>query len=287
MRLLHQLALLDPVAPLGPAGQGIGFRDIPWGSDPQTVTNRLLAAGIHRWEEIEAEEPSPHGDLSFYYDDGASLTAVFADGALVSLSSILAVAEGTRHVAYHAFRDALVARHGPPEDESGGEDEGWADWLREETGLSLSSGGDQDGEYLSLLYTGPGYQAEYRRRRLAAGTLHAPLEPGWTVVSEDVASRVAFDRATFVASGRGLCRASVRTDHVDCVHDPDLHDGSVREVEVDCASRRLRVLSAVYRLEDEVMYEQPPGRPGDWIAARPGSADALLVAALCAASQRG
>jgi hypothetical protein len=57
------------------------------------------------------------------------------------------------------------------------------------------------------------------------------------LVSEDAASRVAFDRATLVPSGGGLVRASVRTDHVDLVHDPDLHRHGVREVEADCAGR--------------------------------------------------
>jgi hypothetical protein len=34
------------------------------------------------------------------------------------------------------------------------------------------------------------------------------------------------------------------------------------------------------------MYEQPPGAPGDWISATPGSAEDLLITALCAASGR-
>lgn len=282
MQLLHQLALFDPAAaPSSAAGQGIGFRDIPWGSGPQTVTDRLLAAGMHPWEDEEGEEPSPYGDLSFLYGEQASLTATFADGALVSFTSILEVADGTRDAAYREFREALIARYGPPDYE----EELGADWRDGETALALSSRQDENSEYLSLMHMGPGYRAEYRRRLLAEGTLYAPLEPGWTVVSESVESRVAFDPATLAALGRGLVRASVRTDHVDLVHDPDLHDQSVREVEADCAKRCLRVLSAVY-LDGGEVCQQPPGQTGDWISTAPGSAEDLLVAALCAASGR-
>lgn len=270
------LCLLLALASRPVVGQGLGVEGLPWGSSPDVVTQSLEAAGVPRLEDTTAAP----GDLVFG-DQTVTTTALFADGRLVGISTILALGPGMRDTVFAGIRDDFAARYGEPD----GEGLDHVDWWEGETGFALSSGTDEHGEYVSMLYMGPGYTAEYRRRQLAAGRLYPEMDARWTVIAQDVEFRVAYDRNTVTSDG-GLRRAWVRADYVDPAEAPVPHDQSVSQVEVDCPQRRLRVLSAVFRMGEDEMDRQDPGDADEWIAAEPESTAEIAVTAICAASRR-
>ncbi|HEX6038581.1 surface-adhesin E family protein [Longimicrobium sp.] len=273
-RLILCLLLVLASRPL--VGQGLGIEGVPWGSSPDAVTRAMQAAGVPPYEDGTAEP----GDLVFG-DETNTTTALFANGRLVGISTILALRPGTLDTVYAGLLGDFTRRYGDPDDE--GLD--YADWWDGETGFALSSGTDDHGEYVSMLYMGPGYTAEYRRRQLAAGRLYPGIDARWTVISQDVEFRVAYDRNTVTSTG-DLRRAWIRADYADPAESPVPHDQSVSQVEVDCAQRRLRFLSAIYRMGEDVVDRKAPGESGDWIAAEPETTAETAVTAICAADRR-
>lgn len=279
MRILHRLALcaLLVLAARPAAAQGIGIEGVPWGGAPGVVAQALETGGMAR---VDDETAQP-GDLVFMNaEQTLTLTAYFADGRLVGLSTIVSVDPGTSRAAFGSMRAGFEERYGTPASE--GAD--YVEWQDGDTALSISLGQDDGGEYVYLLHSGPGYTQEYRRRQLAAGTLYPALEPRWTVISASVESRVAFDRTTLAAPG-ALRRAWVRVDYADVQPSPAEHNASMNQLEVDCGQRRLRFLTAVYRMDNQEVDRQGPGETGGWIDAEPESTGEAAVTAICAADR--
>lgn len=272
MRFLALSAALLLTAAHPARAQGISVPNIPWGSDTTGTSRELIAAGL-----TPRIAEGRRGDQVFASHLGFTVHAMFAGNALVSINTIIPAERGVADSAFAAVRGDLLALYGEPV----ADEAGYVKWEDGETAVALAARNDEQGVYVSLLYMGPGYRAENRRRALADSTLYPVLAPRWNLAYEDTETRIAWDRATVAVQG-GMARVWVRTDHAHPVAQPAAHDRVLTQMDFDCPGRRYRSVRAVFRLREQEVRRFDVPEPNPWEFAEPETAGERLLAAVCA-----
>jgi hypothetical protein len=279
IRILAAAVLASFVA--APAwAQGYTFRNIAWGSDPQTTTRELAAQGFEL-EEGYAEE----GEVMYNSTENPDVIALasFAGDRLVGLR-IVAGSENVDELFEQSVQDWTEAFGEADEVE-----EGRATWYRDDTGFSLFLGETDSGHrYLAAAYMGPGYDEEIQRRidAMSAPVEYPALDPRWVVVPIERPVRTAFDRTTVQPMGNRVFRVWLREDYAQVQTDPVEHDMALFQVDYDCGARRFRVGASTYQRQGRMVHSETPADPSDWIPAPPESVGEMIITAVCAAAER-
>lgn len=257
------------------------YGTIEWGSDLRTTTEALAAEGY----ALNAEFAPAPGELLYEGSDGVLVFATFTGQQLVGLRFVFVGTQDEVEDLYAQTLQENLARLGEPQSE---EDDVVA-WESEGTWFSIMLGEVEAGPYLALQYAGPGYGEEIDRRTeqgiTATGAELPPLEERWAVVQETEAFRTAIDRSTIVPQGNRILRAWAREDYAVPRVTHISYDQVVYQVDYDCAQRRQRLVTAVYRLAGERM-QTDVAEPGEaWIALEPETSEERVLLAVCEAGR--
>lgn len=276
------LAVLAAVAHAAPvAAQGFVYRDIAWGSDPQTTTEGLAQAGF----EFDAENSEGLGELLYTSTEveGAMVFATFSADRLVGIRIVFS-AENVDELFETSMQERVEALGEPDEVE-----EGMATWIREDTDFSLMLNETDSGfRYMAAQYAGPGFHEEVERR-MAAEDASRPLpalESRWTVVVDTDAYRAAFDRTTIQPQGNRVFRVWMRNDYGIPQDEPVEHDMELDQLDYDCAGRRFRAVAATFQLEGRLVHSTTPETVSAWVPVPPESLGETLITAVCQAAER-
>lgn len=256
------------------------YGDIPWGSDVRTATEGLAAQGFILNTEFAPDE----GELLYEGPEGVLGFATFAGDRLVGLRFIYL---GTQDEVEDLFEQSLRdnrARLGEPQSE----EDDMVGWESEGTWFTMMLGEVEAGPYFAVQYAGPGYGEEMGERTsggVQMGVELPPLEARWAVVQETQAFRTAIDRSTIVPQGNRIVRAWAREDYTVPRVSHISYDQVVYQMDYDCAQRRLRLVTAVYRLRGERMQADvaEPGEP--WVATEPETSEERVLLAVCEAGR--
>jgi hypothetical protein len=263
------------------AAQGYVYRDIAWGSDPRTTTDKLAAEGFELEENFAPDE----GEVMYNSAENPDVIALasFAGDRLVGVRVVFG-GENVDELFEQSVRE-WTGEFGAPDEE----EERMVTWRRDDTAFSLLLGETDGGHrFLAAQYTGPGYDEEIQRRidAMSAPIEYPALDPRWVVVPIERPVRSAFDRATVQAMGNRVFRVWLREDYGELQASPVEHDMALFQVDYDCAGRRFRVGAETYQRQGRLVHTETPAEPSDWIAVPPESVGEMIITAVCRAAER-
>ncbi|HEU4881807.1 MAG TPA: surface-adhesin E family protein [Longimicrobium sp.] len=269
--VLASLALSAPAA-----AQGFVYRDIAWGSDPQTTTNQLAAEGFALEEDFAPDE----GEVMYTDSENENVIALasFAGDRLVGIRIAMS-GENAEELWEQSVREGAEALGEPDE-----EGEWVATWHREGTTFTLMVGESDNGiRFLVAQYAGPGYEEEIQRRMggTAEPAEFPALDERWVLLRSGADRRTVFDRATVQAMGNRVFRVWLRDDYTVPQVDNGTFDMELHQVDYDCAARRFRVGASTYQLGGQLVNSDTPPEPSEWFPIPPESVGEQIITGVC------
>jgi hypothetical protein len=270
---LLSVVLACAFATAASAQQAIVFADIPWGTRADSARARAEAMGF------TLDSTLADGDQVYRRADGAWLKAYLRGGRAIGFTVIDPARRPEVDARFHALADSLEAKLGPPAATE-------RDEVRWEAGLAQVSVEIEfvRGPQVELRWAGPGWFDEMHRRRKLLDL--PPLPPGYTIVSATPISYVSVDTGFTVRQASGVLRGRFRIDYAQAVGDStERYDAAQYEMELDCASKRTRLLHrttflAGQRRRDDVYTRIP------WAPPQPGNHYDRGLSAVCRAAKR-
>jgi hypothetical protein len=259
------------------------YEDIAWGSDVRATTEALAAHGFVLNTEFVPDE----GELLYEGADDVLAMATFADDQLVGLRFIYTgTADEVEDMYAQSVEDSRQSLGEPASEE-----DDVVAWESGDTWYSVMLGEVDAGPYVAVQFAGPGYSEEIARRTDGGGTPVAPrelppLEERWAVVQETPEFRTAVDRSTIVPQGNRIVRAWAREDYATPRVMHISYDQVVYQMDYDCAQRRVRLVTAVYRLNGERMQNDVAEAGEPWTPMEPETSGERVLLTICEAGGR-
>lgn len=265
------LALAALLLPLPGAGQTFRFEGLDWGTPADTLQARMAAL---QWRHVRTYET---GDLRFRSPEDRVAVAFFGAGRLVGVTVFHPVPAPELDSRHEAVMDSLTRAHGKP----AGERAGVPFWLSGLTwlGVRKEEPGEDSLAAVALLFSGPGYSNEMRRRSGVKDPFPA-LGRAWTVLNVMQEGRLAVDTASISRQGPGVHRVRVRIDYPEV--QPDLSgrfDALVYGYDFDCARRRTQMRSRTALLRGARVRHDEGATV--WVPVRKGTTEEWQLDVVC------
>lgn len=271
-----------------PAGAQLTMAGLAWGTPAAQVRAGLERQGW-RFRGVDQD-----GDQVFGGPRASEAVATLDSAGLVGVELRWPGTPAGVRARYRVVADSLRRVLGPP----ARSDEESVTWERGGAGLwawTAGPGGGNPELSAGITARGPAFDAELERRSDAERAENERIEAGeqprdtllvgdWMRAYSDARVLASFDSMGAVRVGPGVWRTRFRESWMFTrrLENGTMYSGAVREVEIDCRTRRERLLRTVpfHARRSAPVVEVPPARRR-WSAPAPGSAEAREIRRAC------